>query len=253
MGLVSGRSESASLHGTTPVIGGRTVYGAAVGILMLETRFPRIPGDVGNAATWPFPVRYRVVRGASAQRVVHGRAAGLEEAFFDAASALVSDGVSGITTSCGFLSLMQPALAAHVGVPVAASSLLQVPMVERLLPSGRRCGVITVSAEALGTEHLRAAGAAVDTPIEGLPRAGSLATTLLEDRLELDVDAAIAELTATGRNLLERCPEVAAIVLECTNMGPYAARLRHALGVPVHDIGSLVRWFHAGLEPPRHL
>ena len=44
--------------------GGKPVYGARLGILMLEARFPRIPGDMGNAATWPFPVLYQVVPGA---------------------------------------------------------------------------------------------------------------------------------------------------------------------------------------------
>ncbi len=41
----------------------------AVGILMLDTRFPRFPGDIGNAATWPFPVLYRAVRDASPEHV----------------------------------------------------------------------------------------------------------------------------------------------------------------------------------------
>ncbi len=50
--------------------GGKAVHGAPLGILMLETRFARVPGDMGNATTWPFPVLYRVVRGASAERVV---------------------------------------------------------------------------------------------------------------------------------------------------------------------------------------
>ena len=50
--------------------GGHTLYGLAVGILMLDTRFPRPPGDVGNAATWPFPARYRIVKGAESRRVV---------------------------------------------------------------------------------------------------------------------------------------------------------------------------------------
>ena len=45
--------------------GGKALYGAPLGILMLEARFPRIPGDMGNATTWPFPVLYRVVRGAT--------------------------------------------------------------------------------------------------------------------------------------------------------------------------------------------
>ena len=120
------------------VTGGKSLYGAAVGILMLDARFPRIPGDMGNALTWPFPVHYRVVRAASPDRVVRRGAEGLRDAFVDAARALVADGVDGITTNCGFLSLFQADLAAAVGVPVAASSLMQVDMVNRVLPPGRR-------------------------------------------------------------------------------------------------------------------
>ncbi|MBE9551924.1 MAG: aspartate/glutamate racemase family protein, partial [Proteobacteria bacterium] len=118
--------------------GGKAVYGAHVGILMLEARFPRIPGDMGNALTWPFPVHYRVVRGASPDRVVRQRAEGLLEDFIAAARELVADGVDGITTNCGFLSLFQDELAAAAGVPVATSSLMQAPMIQATLPPGKR-------------------------------------------------------------------------------------------------------------------
>src|ERR1700758_4212477 len=93
--------------------GGKAVYGARLGILMLEARFPRIPGDMGNAATWPFPVLYKVVPGASPDRVVRERAAGLLDRFLDAAAELVRLGADGITTNCGFLSLFQREIAAH--------------------------------------------------------------------------------------------------------------------------------------------
>ena len=91
--------------------GGKAVYGASVGILMLEARFPRIPGDMGNALTWPFPVHYKVVRDASPDRVVRRGAEGLLEVFIAAARELEADGVDGITTNCGFLALMQEELA----------------------------------------------------------------------------------------------------------------------------------------------
>ena len=99
--------------------GGKAIYGASLGILMLEARFPRIPGDMGNARTWPFPVLYRVVRDASPDRVVRRRAEGLLPAFLDAADDLVRLGADGITTNCGFPSLFQAELAAEAGVPVA--------------------------------------------------------------------------------------------------------------------------------------
>src|ERR1700720_1015676 len=147
--------------------GGKGLYGSRVGILMLETRFPRIPGDMGNATTWPFPVLYKVVPGATPDRVVRHKSQGLANAFLDAAAELVQLGADGITTTCGFLSLYQRDLATHVGVPVAASSLMQVPHVERLLPPKKRVGVLTVSAPSLTADHLVAAGVDPDIPVVG--------------------------------------------------------------------------------------
>src|SRR5579864_9753592 len=147
--------------------GGKTLYGARVGILMLETRFPRIPGDMGNGLTWPFPVLYKVVPGATPDRVVRHKSQGLANAFLDAAAELVQLGADGITTTCGFLSLYQRDLAAHVGVPVATSSLMQVPAVEALLPPGKRAGILTVSARSLTPAHLKAAGVDPETPVMG--------------------------------------------------------------------------------------
>src|SRR5271166_6431448 len=134
--------------------GGKAIYGAPLGILMLEARFPRIPGDMGNATTWPFPVLYRVVKGATPERVVLKAAAGLLDDFLAAAADLVRDGAEAITTNCGFLSLFQTELAAHVRVPVATSALIQVPWVQAMLPPGQRVGIITVSAGSLMPRHL---------------------------------------------------------------------------------------------------
>src|SRR6201997_4493782 len=133
--------------------GGKALYGAPLGILMLETRFPRIPGDPGNGLTWPFPVLYKVVPGATPDRVVRHKSAGLINAFLDAAAELVQLGADGITTTCGFLSLYQRELAEHVRVPVAASSLMQIPLIERILPPSKHVGVLTVSAASLTPEH----------------------------------------------------------------------------------------------------
>lgn len=239
------------LDDNTAVRGGKTVFGAAVGILMLDTRFPRVPGDMGNAATWPFPVLYRVVRGASPDHVVRQEAEGLLPAFIDAARDLVADGADGITTNCGFLSLFQSALAAAVDVPVAASSLMQVPMVQSLLPPGKTPGIVTISAQSLSAAHLRACGVATDTPIIGTDDGEEFSRVILGDGEALDVAKARADILAASHQLLEQSPQVGALVLECTNMVPYAAYLREQLGIPVFSIYSFVQWFQAGLLPRR--
>jgi len=235
---------------TSIATGGKAIYGAPLGILMLEARFPRIPGDMGNAATWPFPVLYKVVRGASPERVVLQGAAGLLPAFLSAAAELVSDGAEAITTNCGFLSLFQRELAAHVRVPVATSALIQVPWVQATLPPGQRVGVITVSAASLTAAHLAAAGVPLDTPVAGTEDGAEFFRVLiLGESEDMDVALAARDILDAGQRLMAAHPDVGAIVLECTNMPPYAHALRVALGVPVFDVYSLVTWLHAGLRP----
>ena len=215
-----------------------------LGIVMLDTRFPRPLGDVGNAASFDFPVRYAVVRGASPQRVVRARSAGLLQPFIDAARVLVADGASAISTSCGFLVLFQRELQAALPVPVWTSSLL-------MLPSLKRPGVLTVDAAALGADHFLAAGADPATPIEGLADGCELQRTLLGNLPRLDVDAARADVVTAARRLVERAPHVESIVLECTNLPPYADAVRAATGRPVHDIRTFLhqRW-HALQDRP---
>lgn len=237
---------------SNPVVakGGKSVYGAPLGILMLETRFARIPGDIGNAATWPFPVLYKVVPGASPERVVLARAEGLLPAFVAAAKELVSLGAEAITTGCGFLSLLQRELAAATAVPVATSALLQIPAIEANLPPGKRCGVVTISAATLTPAHFAAVGAPTDTPVAGTENGLELFRVLIgAEKPDLDVALARRDVLDAGYDLVRRHPEVGAIVLECTNMPPYAAALRQALGLPVYDITTLVGWLHAGLRP----
>jgi len=229
--------------------GGKNIYGARVGILMLESKWPRIPGDTGHAATWPFPVLYKVVRGATASIVIHEKGRGLGRAFLDAATELVLDGADGITTTGGFLSLFQHELADHTGVPVASSSLMQIPLVQQLLPRGKRVGVLTVHGERLGPEHLLAAGAPGDTPIVGTENGREFTKALLGDHLTIDYGLVELDMLDAGREMLRRHPDVGALVLECHNMAPYSRRLQHDLGIPVYDVYTFVRWFQSGLEP----
>ena len=232
--------------------GGKAIYGVPLGILMLEARFPRILGDMGNGATWPFPVLYRVVSGASPERVVLQGARGLLPDFIEAAKDLVRLGAEAITTNCGFLSLFQKEIAGAVGVPVATSSLMQVPWVQATLPPGKRVGLVTVSAATLTPAHLEAAGVPLDTPVAGTENGKEFFRVLIKGEKD-DMDIALAEqdVVGAGKALVERHPEIGAIVLECTNMPPYAAALQAAVSLPVYDIYSMVTWFHAGLRPRR--
>lgn len=233
------------------VRGGKALYGASIGILMLDARFPRIPGDMGNALTWPFPVHYRIVRTATPDRVVRRGATGLLDAFITAARGLAADGVDGITTNCGFLSLFQDELAEAVDIPVATSALMQVALVNRLLGKDKRTGILTISGSTLTAQHLEKAGVPLDTPIGSTEGGREFTRVILENEPEMDIDAARQDNLDAAANLIERHREIGAIVLECTNMVPYAADISAAAGIPVFSIETFVRWFQSGLVPRR--
>ncbi|MEP3275436.1 MAG: aspartate/glutamate racemase family protein [Stappiaceae bacterium] len=231
--------------------GGKTIFGANIGIMMLETQFPRIYGDIANANTWPFPVQYRIVRGASPDKVVRNDPRDLVEGFIDAAKDLVASGCDGLTTNCGFLALIQDQISDAVPVPVATSSLMQIPVVQQLLPKNKRVGVLTISKNNLSEDHLRAANAPLDTPIVGTDNGRAFTSGILDDQPSIDFEACRLDLLDAARELVTSHDNIGAIVLECTNMTPYAADIRKMTGLPVFSIYSFIKWFHQGLVPDR--
>ena len=207
---------------------------ATLGILMLQTRFPRPLGDVGHPQTFSCRVLRRVVAGATPSRIVRERDSAALPPFVDAARALVAEGADAITTSCGFLARWQRELQAAVPVPVWTSSLLQ------LAGQGSGFGVITIDAASLGAPEFDAVGADPRTPVEGIRAGSALHRSLLEDLPTLDMDDARTQVLEAGRRLRARVPDLHTLVLECTNLPPYAPALREDSGCRVLDITTLV-------------
>lgn len=229
----------------------RTYYGVTLGILMLETRFERFYGDIGNALTWPFPVQYRIVKGAVPSKVTNLIEPGNDmlQPFKEAADELIAAGVDGITTTCGFLALYQKALADHCTVPVATSALLQVPMVARTLPRGKRVGILTFSKESLTAPYLEAVGVDPATPVVGLPQDSEFQRSIREGDDRVPFAVLRGEVMAAAERLVASDPTIGAIVCECTNLTPYSHDMNRLLGLPVFDMVTLVHWFHRGLNP----
>ena len=216
-----------------------------LGILMLDTRFPRIVGDIGNTASFDFPVIFRRMEGIGSADAVsaHPDRPRVLAALEANARALADEGAVGLSTSCGFLALYQDDLAARSPVPVATSALL---LIKEL--AGKRVGVITASARNLTAAHFAAVGAPTDTPFVGLPEDSSFARTFIGNATTLDRDQVEREAVAAGRELLARHPGVDTIVLECTNLPPYKPALEKALGLPVFDVLDLLKGFYSNLR-----
>jgi hypothetical protein len=231
----------------------KTYYGVSVGILMVKSHFRRYHGDVGNAHTWNFPVQYRIVEDAVPARMTDLHNSSLLEPFKRAADELIAAGVDGITTTCGFLSIYQRELADHCSVPVATSALLQVPMVERMLPTGKRVGILTYNGDVLNGPYFDAVGIAQDTPVVGMPQTSNFVRWIKEGDNSVTFDMLREEVVAAAESMLKKHPDVGAIVSECTNLAPFTRDIHKRLGIPVYDVVTMINAFQASICPPVYI
>jgi hypothetical protein len=218
------------------VTGGRPFYGAVAGILVFDSTTPRVPGDPGHAATFPFPVLYEVVHGFTFEQLRTYDPATLTPVL-DAALRLESRGVHFIITDCGLFSLYQREIAATVNVPFVGSALSLIPLVLSTLSPVQKLGVLTGHTAYLGTHHLLAVGADLDRlAVVGMQDCTEFMRTVINGGPDLDVDALRRGTLSAAGVLRERAPDLGAVVLECPNLATFRRDLVDALQVPVFDI-----------------
>jgi hypothetical protein len=226
----------------------QTSYGRPIGIIVLEEHIPCPPGTPGNPSTFPFPVCYEVARGVSTAALRRAPPEGVET-FIAAGQRLVERGAWAIAGNCGLMIVHQEALARVLPVPVLLSSLLQVPLIARMLAPEAAIGVLISSDNSLNATHLALARGGSDARIVLASMQGKpyFTAAVCEERGELDFEAVTAEVVEVARALVVEHPEVKALLFECVDLPPYAHAVQQAVGLPVFDITSLIRHFHSAL------
>jgi hypothetical protein len=224
-------------------------YGEAIGILLLDTSIPFPPGDVGNATTYSFPVRYKVVKGASIERIINEQDPSLLEPFIEAGWDLVREGVKAITGDCGFMILFQKQLSKEFPVPVFMSSLLQIPFISRMLGPGGKVGIITADSRGFTEKHLQAAGVDEGMPVKvaGMQDQKNFYDAILAEKGELDFEAVQMEVVQVAKKLVSEDEKTEAILLECSDLPSYAAAVQEAVNLPVFDFTTMINYVFAAL------
>lgn len=222
-------------------------YGYCIGILLLDYRGPFIPGDVGNASTYGYPVLFKTVPGATTARVFAADPE-LEPAVIKAAQELEAQGVKGISSDCGFFINYQGVVARAVNVPVAMSSLLQIAFVASFIGKKRPIGVITASARALSNRVLELAGVneSIQIVVRGMDDEPNFDKMVMKEGDELDSGKIEAETVAVARKMVKEHPDMGAIVLECSMLPPYSKAVQEATGLPVYDFINLIDYVKRG-------
>lgn len=229
----------------TVIKGGKLYYDVPIGILCLESAFPKPRGHLRNPLTYAFPTVTRVVRGVDIPRLLFNPTPELLEPFVEAAKELESDGVQAVTGSCGFLARFQTQMASLLRIPVFLSSLIQLPLVRLMHGPRANIGVLTASRQALSSEHCSNCATDMDSVhICGMEGNPEFWETIIEGRRnDFDLERLEAEIVGTASRFAGQA-HLDALVLECTDLSAFAAQIQKAVALPVYDINSLVEYAH---------
>jgi len=229
-------------------------YGHAVGILVLESRIPFIPGDVRNAGTYAYPVLYNAVPGLSAADCAGGvrKFAG---AVIEAARALEAQGVKGISSDRGHFAFFQDDVREAVRVPVCLSSLMQLPMIARTLDPARPIAIVTADAASVPIALLERPDLAITNRIiiRGMQDQSEFKSAVLQGKGTLNSDLITAEAVDVVRKLRSEHPDLGAVVLECSMLPPYARAMQQAIDLPIYDFVTMIDYLQAATHRERYI
>lgn len=222
----------------------------SIGLICLDSSFPKPVGHIRNPATVKFPIVSKVLKGLSVKKMVSENTPSIQDVFMEAATALEKEGVSAITGSCGFMAIYQKQIADSVSVPVFMSSLIQIPMVSRMLRRDQKIGVITANKNNLSVAHFKAVGAEqAPIVVAGMENQNEFKDVILEgSRDDLDFRKLEEELFCVTTNLISNHKETGALVLECTDLTCFANSLRKRFGLPIYDLITLTQMIYSGIS-----
>jgi hypothetical protein len=235
------------------VKGRQVSYGEAIGIILLENYAPFIPGDVANATTYDFPVRFQRVENFSVERIFKHDMS-LLDPVLEAGRALVGEGVRAVTGDCGFMVIYQDRLAAALEVPVFMSSLLQIPFLRHLIGPDEKIGIITANSESLDEFVLRSAGAdsSAGLLIKGLQGKEHFVSAVIREEGLLDSEKIETEVVSVAQEIVAQDPMVKIILLECSMLAPYAAAVQEAVNLPVFDFVTMINYVFSAVVKRRY-
>ncbi|MFZ5944757.1 MAG: aspartate/glutamate racemase family protein [Bacillota bacterium] len=231
---------------------GQSSCGEAIGIVLLDTCIPFIPGDVANATTYKYPVRFQKVPGLTVERIFNHDTT-IMEAVIEAGMALKCEGVRAITGDCGFMAIYQQEMARRLDLPVFMSSLLQVPFMMHLISETNKVGIITANSKSLDESVLAACGANIPDrlAIRGLEDCPNFASAIIQEQSDLDTEKVEAEVVATAKALLKDAPDVKVLLFECSVLAPYGPAVQQATGLPIFDFITMINYVYSAVVKQR--
>ena len=227
---------------------GQASYGESIGILLLDTFAPYIPGDVANATTYSFPVRFKKVKNLTVERIFNKDIRFLDN-MINAGRELVEEGVKAITGDCGFMALFQKEMVKQLKVPVFLSSLLQLSFITKIISDDQKVGIITANSSILDASLLKEVGirSTVSLCIRGMEDKENFKKSIIEEIGWLDSEKIEKEVVHIAKEMIREEPKIKVILLECSILPPYGAAVQEAVNLPVFDYITMINYVYSAI------
>ncbi len=221
------------------------IAGNAIGIIAINLIYPKLPGNVANATTFAFPVDYEVID-LEIEQLFEADLRAVEQ-IVEAARKLEARGVRAIVGACGYFANFQHQVQAAVNIPVVMSSLAQLPLISVSLRVDQKVAVLVADIKGATPALLENVNAKSNNVI--FVDIGSLPEfhAIRYGETSLDNGALQRALIWRTQEVVKDHPEIGAILLECSDLPPYAAAIQASIGLPVFDFITLINWLHQSL------
>jgi len=223
---------------------GQAVAGSAIGILVLDLWYPYLPGNVANASTFSFPVFYEILEGSTGAQILTGDPV-LLDMIIDGGRELEKQGVRAIIGACGYFGHFQKEAAAILDVPVYLSSVLQISIIRRGLKPNQKVGIICAVADSMTPRLLSQCGVddLSDIVITGAQDLSEF-KNIIQSTGHLNNYKLEQQVVGLAKQFVSDNQDIGAILLECSDMPPYAWAIQKAVGLPVFDYTTLINWVY---------
>lgn len=229
----------------------QNIAGYPIGIVYIEdVYYPIVPGNVVNASTYPFPVRMLPVKNINCDELFacDDKVGGLIK---EACEQLVKEGVRAISGACGFFGNYQKEMSELFDVPVALSSLVQVPWIFTMLKPSQKLAILTADEKSITKRLLDNCGISDEMlkriVIKDLASSENF-SCVIKNWGEWDNDLARKDVVGKAIEATTENNDIGAILLECSDMPPYAASIQAEVGLPVFDFITLIKWMHSAVS-----
>ncbi len=236
------------------VKGGTAFAGVPIGVLVLNAKYPLIPGNVANAKSYQFPVCFQIVDLPT--RWWFELNEEKYQIFIQAAKKLEDKGVKAIICGCGLFVTWQERASEDLNIPIFTSPLLLVPMISKMIGKKQKVGILTAAGERLYENNFLASSGIDDNipfVIGGIDTCSEFLDVIrYQKKSEMDVALFEKQVVNVAKNMLKENPDIGVFLLECSDIPPFSNAIATATGKPVFDFISAAHMIYAALEPPTY-